>query len=215
MDGKVDQKDDLAVFWKEAHPRGRAKKEEYGQIVKAPEDLFIEGRNYAVTYAFANPLNESPDQASEQGVEPDLVITFVETSPAMGAMKVDCPVMASIELQGRRAALLREPKGLVPIPAGDYGPVDITLFGGEKAGFFQASLKSIAIAEGQETLLKAGTPLSSKVTAVRSGSSIRMDQFLHGIGGEKYERSESGGELPAFVVRKAGRQIATGSFRYG
>lgn len=70
------------------------------------------------------------------------------------------------------------------------------------------------IREGEEAVLRAGAPLSHRVQAQRRGRYVILGYTLRGQGGEEYigpRRTHP----PRFIVRKDGKEIATGRFEYG
>ncbi len=136
------------------------------------------------------------------------------TGPAFGRLKIDGEHIERLILRDERdrAVPFDHPGGSVELPVGTYRVTEIVLDGGYTSQ--DSQLGSVEIREGEEAVLRAGAPLRHGVDARRQGRYLILGYALCGREGERYvDRNWT--HPPRFVIRKDGRQIASGRFEYG
>ena len=150
------------------------------------------------------------------GLAPQLSAGQEEPSkgPAFGRLKIDAEHIERLILRDERGLAIPfdRPSGSVELAVGTYRVTKIVLDGGYTSR--DSRLGSLKIREGEETVLRAGAPLSHRVQAQRRGRYLILGYALRGQGGEEYVGRRRT-HPPRFVVRKDGKQIATGRFEYG
>lgn len=114
---------------------------------------------------------------------------------------------------------LIRPSPSVVLPAGEYWVQELVLQAGFERrqlgpGASPRSMHRFAIVPGQACRLEIGTPLTSTVTSQRRGSVLKLDYALTGADGWKYS-SRDRSDPPRFTVLQGGREIGSGSFKYG
>ena len=132
--------------------------------------------------------------------------------PALGWLRIDGQHIERLVLRDEWGLTVPfdRPAGSVELVVGRYRVMEIVLDGGSTS----RDPRLVEIREGEEAALRAGAPLSHRVQAQRRGRYVVLGYTLRGQGGEEYAgRGRS--HPPRFVVRKNGKQIATGRFEYG
>jgi hypothetical protein len=107
----------------------------------------------------------------------------------------------------------------IRLPAGCYLVKEVGLKGGLARHHPgpQASVAAVhrfTVVPGQPYRLEIDTRLASTVTCQRRGSVLKLDYALVGADGCKYS-SRDRSDPPRFIVLRGGREIGSGSFKYG
>lgn len=134
-------------------------------------------------------------------------------------LRIEGHSIASLRLESQGAS----PKTFVPpdkilhLPAGTYRVERVKLEGGYEAS---SSLDNawFSLASDQPHTLRAGAPLSPTVRVTRQGRYLQLNYELIDAAGRSYLQSNRGparSPAPRFSVWVDGREIGSGSFRYG
>ena len=208
MDGRIDSGDQIFLA-----PVGSGLADNAAESrlsLYAPEVVTFGGYSYNTSFQ----LRSDQDRQS-------LDVEFAQTECSTGQLKLEGEFIERLTLvSGFSAVLIDSPGQTVSVPAGNYRLEGVYLDGGE-AGLFIAKFDSgrherVAIDENQTTTLKIGGPLASSVEVNPLGRTLRMVYSLKGVGGYEYQAlNESRENPPEFVVKKDGKEVASGNFEYG
>jgi hypothetical protein len=114
-----------------------------------------------------------------------------------------------------RQLRLDSPGQKVWLPAGRYRVSEIRLCGGYTSYVYREGAREwFSLIPERPYRLEVGAPLSPDVGVRRWGRDLVLDYELVGLGGHRYFGPTSPSQS-RFVVRKDGRQIGSGSFKYG
>ena len=155
------------------------------------------------------------------GADGTWLFTMRETPVPMGRLRMSGGLVERLVLQGgakgRKAILHVAGTEPVAVPAGTYPIQEITL--ATRIGRLTASRREpLVVREGEETELKAGSPLQHGGAVERDGGELRVQYRLTGVGGESYslpayQRTDA--NRPRVAIFKGRRRVAHGSFEYG
>jgi hypothetical protein len=109
---------------------------------------------------------------------------------------------------------VKRPGVSVALPPGEYCLRQVELEHGCSWRRPEGEEKSWFTVAGTPHRLTVGAPLTAKVQVTREGRSLQLEYQLLDAAGREY-RQGAGSSLPAFHIAKAGREIASGRFRYG
>jgi hypothetical protein len=166
-----------------------------------PDILCVGGKNYEMKTAFKPERQVGAIDG-----------TLMEQKEDLGMVNIEGQYIQRLMLHGPRRVVIESPGPAVLVPRGDYSVQRIEL----ARGFFAEPKLLVANIGDQPCDLKIAGPLNSQVKVTPSGTTLRLDYELCGIGGETYEAPDSGlREAPQFAVYKGDRKIASGNFEYG
>ena len=179
--------------------------------LKVPKSIFLDSRNYDVSFEF------QPGKA-----EPKLQISLAESDKPMGGLDIDGEHIARLVLESDSSTvLLHYPGKSVSIPAGDYRCRNIFLYD-KKAGIFAYDSTrtprstSLSVPRDRPVMFKAGGPLDSNVEVTREGNTLNLRYKLLGAGRREYKRLQDNRDKPpAFTVYCGNKKIVSDTFEYG
>ena len=179
--------------------------------LKVPESIFLDSRNYDVSFEF------QPGKT-----EPKLQITLAESEKPMGRLDIDGENIARLVLESDSSTvLLHYPGKSVSIPASDYHCRNIFLYD-KKAGIFAYDSTrtprstSLSVPRDQSVTFKVGGPLDSNVEVTRQGNTLNLRYRLLGAGRREYKRlQENRDKPPSFTVYCGNKKIVSDTFEYG
>lgn len=119
---------------------------------------------------------------------------------------------------GEKETAIERPGKSISLPAGKYRLRDVELQGGFSCHeYFASDDDWIHVAAGQSAVLKAGAPLTPRISVKRSGRVLTIDHELADAAGRTYTPGTENrrAKPPAFTVFKNGQTIGSGSFEYG
>jgi hypothetical protein len=184
-----------------------------------PKHLFLDGRSYAVSWAF---------ERTDKRVE--LVLTFTEEQPLMAELALDGRFIHHLTLQdgetnALKVVVLEAPGETVRIPAGSYNEQRLYVGLDERDLYLGKRSKQFEVAAGETGTLRIGGPLRPEVRADADGADLRLMYALRGRMGEQYRRLLRGdfgvkvrdntALRPQFTVYKGDKKVAAGTFTYG
>jgi hypothetical protein len=187
-----------------------------GAPVKGPPWVFyaLKNKNLTLnnhTYRLSWALDGTGPQAGFQ-------MTFNDDQPAMGELKVEGTDILRLQFhsgsQGN-LVLVENPGPTITLPVDRYSMVQVTVGKTNSAARFEANLlQPLEIASANATVLRAGGPLTNRLSAQWQGRSLRLDCQLLGAEGHAF-RSIDQNLPPSFTVSRNGRTIHQGSFEFG
>jgi hypothetical protein len=180
--------------------------------VPFPRKLFFQDQ------AWRLDCTNGPPEKNER-----LKLRFAAEQPALGELKITGDFIQRVVLpDGPYLVVLDQPEPVVKVPVGRYSQPGVWLKkGGAEAYASRETVsprpqKWITVDEKKPAALTAGGPLTNSVSLSRQGKYLQLNYQLLGAGGEVYQLAQvDRSHPPAFVVYKAGRQIASDKFRYG
>lgn len=128
----------------------------------------------------------------------------------------DVPPARPETVKNGTIAVFERPPKTITVPAGCYLQ-KVFLKGGPAAGMLISDSwmrPVLEITEGRKSVLRAGAPLRNSVNLWQSRNMLEMRYSLVDRDGV-YRPEHTMGPAPRFKVFKGGRQIASGSFKYG
>ncbi|MBZ5500299.1 MAG: hypothetical protein LAP85_28225 [Acidobacteriia bacterium] len=205
LDGQLDAQDKFLFtpVAREGEPKGIP----YSPM-PVPKNLFLEGHEYQLGFAFKAASGDSP-----------LTVTFAQITSPMAELTLDGQFVRRLLLQGdRRLVILDSPSHTIPLPADNYRIRGLYLQPApDKPALASSSETSpFVVTTGAPYRLRVGAPFVSYVTADRNGNMLRLRYILTGAAGEQYAViNPDRGNPPKFVIYKGDQVVATGSFQYG
>jgi hypothetical protein len=174
--------------------------------------LFFDGRAYQMQGEYE--LEAAP---------PVCRVQLTEQTVALGELEIAGQFVRRLVLRdGPWTAVLDEPSGAVPVPAGNYGSFLIQLQQAEALALPQVwpadrgIQRPTVVGEGRPTVLAAGGPLTNLTQVNRRRQHVVFHYQLVGAAGDVYRLVEQGQrEPPGFTVYRGGQPIASGSFEFG
>jgi hypothetical protein len=174
--------------------------------------LFFDGRAYQVRAEYE--LEAAP---------PVCRVELTEQTVALGELEIAGQFVRRLVLSdGPWTAVLDEPAGAVPVPAGHYGAFLIQLQQAEALALPQVwpadrgIQRPTVVGEGRPTVLAAGGPLTNLTQVNRRRQHVVFHYQLVGAAGDVYRLVEQGRqEPPGFTVYRGGQPIASGNFEFG
>ena len=107
------------------------------------------------------------------------------------------------------------PGEILSLPSGEYHSDQVRLKGGFSWGIrSRTNAYTFKIDPNSTTEFKMGAPLTQTITVNRKGKILQLDYGLHGIGGEKYTRSDRSNP-PKFAVYKGDKKVDGDKFEFG
>ena len=103
------------------------------------------------------------------------------------------------------------PEASLSLPAGRYRLAYVDLLGGYSC---RSSSEWLTLTPNAVHHLKVGGPLTPNVRATRCGRFLRMDYYLHGVGGRRYYFDRSNAKRPHLTVFKGDSEIGSAPFAY-
>lgn len=183
----------------------RALSTSQADLFSVSDKLFLDGHGYDLEFDF-----------EADGTSSLLCAKFNTSQPAMGELRLEGCFIKRLVLEEPGIVILDRPGSNVMIPAGNYNSGRVYLAGEDSADIFSADMGRLFIAEGKPAILKVGGPLNNTVAVKRTGSSLRLDYALTGVGGRQYAQLErDNSKRPQFTIRRDGKEVASGSFEYG
>ena len=148
-----------------------------------------------------------------------LEVEFTQVEKPQGQLKLEGKFINRLTLSsGSSTVLLYSPEDTVSVPVGSYHCKGVFLDGGE-AGMFTTEIRhhpTVKITQDQPATLKVGGPLVNSVKVEPFGSTLRLKYLLTDSAGNEYESFSGRSENPpVLIVKKDGKEIASGDFEYG
>jgi hypothetical protein len=209
LDGVIDREDRFSISSLASSAAARSERTEFVAL-PVPKRLFLGGRQYQVEFTFAR--NEDV---------PSLTAGFSEINSPLAELILDGNSIQRLVLESADAGLvvLDTPAKPISLPAGKYRIQSIALQGSLPYTINASNVSQIpafTLTAGAPYHLKAGGPLRSGVTAVPSGSLLKLSYDLKGMGGESYSVANlNRSQPPKWIVYKGDHQVASGYFTYG
>jgi hypothetical protein len=176
----------------------------------APEEVFLDCRNWVVSYEFATKDEQTYVRAR-----------FKETSKPTGKLKIEGQFIHYLTLKKDKnssMAVLERPEGEVVLPVGNYEIGQVYLDGG-KAGLFELRdypQGNLAIEENKSATLTIGGPLNNSVEVRRIGRVLQFNYKLKGIDGKIYKTIDTKDKkAPTFTIFRGDSEIGSGTFGFG
>ena len=177
----------------------------------APNEVFLDGRNWAVSYEFMTVDGQACVRAR-----------FKEAPRETGKVMIEGKFIRYLTLRNYRSfksiTVFENPEGEVTAPAGEQTLWQIFLDGG-KAGLFERSrppYDQITVKKNETETLKVGGPLNNSVEVKRIGRVLQFSYKLVGADGKEYtSRNRNEENAPKFAVFKRDKEIGSGKFRFG
>lgn len=122
------------------------------------------------------------------------------------------------DLRNEKVTKIERPGAIVSLPAGKYRVQEVELKGGFSCHeYFASDDDWIHVAVGQSPVVKAGAPLTPKVSVKRTGRVLAIDYELVDAAGRTYTpgTADRRAKPPTFTVLKNGQTIGSGTFEYG
>ena len=138
------------------------------------------------------------------------------SSTPEGTLILEGESIKALRLSGPRAISLEKPGPREKLPVGTYTVTLIRL--ADSVGNVIECVdpnRPVRITEGEPAVLKLGGPLRNTVGVARKGGKLDFSYALVGIGGETYPPNSGPVDPPAVLIRKDGKEIGGGNFRYG
>jgi hypothetical protein len=175
-----------------------------------PENLFLDGRCYAMSRQFQQKENKIPT----------IKCVLNEKRVSVAELKIEGQYLKSLAFFNEHQLILPELTGQpLQVPVGEYKCHHCIL---EKDGITiwgDVGGIKVSIEEGCQNSLKIGGPLKQSVIVNRSGKSLDFTYQLTGAGGERYDirslQNYDYSKTPSVAVYKGTTQLATGTFEYG
>ncbi len=206
LNGNIDSGDAVMIGY-----RGAETVESYrpGGICAAgnPSHLFIDGKNYAITYRF---------EPGAAGV--DLLAEFHETSSPMLEAIVAGRHIDRMVLVGNQGTLFLDyPSATIAVPAGSYTLTRIILNAGKEDWKFESAPGHRYVFEaGKPVIIEEGAPLSNSLDLHKGVFVVSTSYKLRDKTGATYEPvSPFDLPRPQLLVLKGGKQILSTNFEYG
>jgi hypothetical protein len=174
----------------------------------APNEVFLDGRNWAVSYEFMTVDGQACVRAR-----------FKETPRETGKVRIEGKFIRYLTLRNDRSITVFEnPEGEVTAPAGEQTLWQVFLDGG-KSGLFERnrySHEQLEVRKNETSTLKLGGPINNSVEAKRIGRVLQFNYKLVGADGKEYtSRNRNEENAPKFAVFKGDKEIGSGKFRFG
>jgi hypothetical protein len=173
-------------------------------MISCPTHLFLGDHAYRFEHAFEGT-----------GKDARLKLTFTDDDPNLYDLRVQGSDIQRLQFFGKYLALIEKPSTVVRLPADTYSLIQITLGRSNSAPWFMASLnQTIKTSEASNFVLRAGSPLTNRVTFTRRHRTLRLSYQLVDAEGRTYlpiDRSQP----PRFEITRDDRIVASGSFEFG
>jgi hypothetical protein len=176
--------------------------------IYAPNDVFLDGKNWAVSYEFMTVDGQACVRAR-----------FKETPRETGKVLIEGKFIRYLTLKnGRSITVFENIEGEVVAPAGKQTLGQIFLDGG-KAGLFERntySYEQLDVRKNETLTLKAGGPLNNSVKVKHIGRVLQFSYKLVGADEKEYtSRNRNAENAPKFAVFKGDKEIGSGTFKFG
>jgi len=174
----------------------------------APNEVFLDGKNWAVSYEFATVDGQACVRAR-----------FKEIPRETGKVMIEGKFIRYLTLRNNRSITVFEnPEGEVVAPAGEQTLGQIFLDGG-KSGLFERnrySYEHLNVRKNETLTFKTGGPLNNSVTVKHIGRVLQFSYKLVGADGKEYtSRNTDKDNAPKFAVFKGNKEIGAGTFSFG
>ena len=103
------------------------------------------------------------------------------------------------------------PEARLSLPAGRYRLASVDLLGGYSC---RSSSDWFTLTPNRPHHLEVGGPLTPNVRATRCGRFLRVDYYLHGVGGRRYDFDRSNSKRPHLTVFKGDAEIGSAPFAF-
>jgi hypothetical protein len=176
-----------------------------GSSLSPPRRLFLDGKNYAVTYEFT--FEEETSKVR---------VAFREVDQPVRTLPFEGDSVSRLIFQGTQSTVfIDNPTTTVTLPLDTYYFQQCALAQGNLA-FWGDRREPLIISDTEPAALRFGGPLQPSVDVRRLGTLLEMNYTLLGQGGETYsaQASPSSGP-PTFKILQGDKEIASGSFEYG
>ncbi len=173
-----------------------------------PNSIFINDKNISIGFAFT----------VDGSGQTKLMLELEQFESPMGTLdiegKVDRMLLYTKDGKTTNLAILQNPSGETPVPAGKYHMQKYYMGDGSLDA---TRTQQIEILPNETVPLKIGGPLNNSISVEKRGANLVLKYKLVGVDStefrHRYTTSWSG--TPQFAIYKNDRKVATGTFRYG